>query len=102
MRLRVFWPSISTNSETVSTFHAQPAQGEGHRNARGQEVYELTKLIPRIEAVGREMFANDFVSITVDERIGRLELRMRKGITQHRKRDFDSFRGWIELCALEK
>jgi len=101
MRLRVFWPTLSRNSDKVSTFHIQPAHGEGHRNARGQEIRELKRLIPRINTVGRKLFTTDFISVTVDERLGRLELRMNKGITQSRKRDFDTFRGWVELCALE-
>jgi hypothetical protein len=101
MRLRVFWPTLPTKSNKVSTFHIQPAHGEGHRNARGLEIYDLKRLIPRINTVGRKLFTTDFISVTVDERLGRLELQMKKGITQSRKRDFDTFRGWIELCALE-
>lgn len=102
MRLLVFWPHKAHHIPgKVSIFNITPLKGGRGVPARDKELQQMEDLIPRIKKVGKEVFGEDFQSVVIHRQTGRLEIVMTKGITQSRKKDFDAFRGWIELCGIE-
>ena len=102
MRMEVFWPYKHRRvSEKAPAFHAMPVENNKRRPANEKELSTLKEMLPKINSIGKQVLGDFFHKVSLNEEEGRLEIVTSRGVVSELKKDFDSFRGWVELCAMK-
>jgi hypothetical protein len=103
MRLRLIGSGGSWPNGKVHPYRIMVQTGPREsRAANTDEFKSLLSLQPRIAAMAKKVFGDDFVRVQPEQfEEPYLELLLKKGVPERKKYDLEEFRGWLALCAVE-